>query len=259
MRPTKALWHGALLLSLLFLMNPGQGLTAPVVQANLNITSPVEGSTLSGLVSVQGTATHSNFESYGVLYATGSTVTAETNWRLDLPINWNVRSMVVNGELGVWDTTQVPNGPYVLALVVYEVGNTNPNVHFVNNLTVANQEMTPTPEVTETPTPDPNATPTPDPLQPVAGVTPIVATVELPPTMTPNPTATISPNATPTEEEDEDEGINPADILSGAAIKEAFVTGVWLAVFLYVIGGLYLLTKAAVRYYLRQMRRRQRS
>ncbi|MBN2003336.1 MAG: hypothetical protein JXA21_08265 [Anaerolineae bacterium] len=258
MRPTKALWHGALLLFILCLMNAGQGLAAPTAQANLSITSPTEGSTLSGTVSIQGTATHSNFESYGVLYATGSNVTAETNWRLDLPITWNVRSMVVNGELGVWDTTQVPNGQYVLALVVYEVGNTNPNVHFVNNLTVFNQEATPTPEVTETPTPDPNATPTPDPLQPAAGVTPAVATVELPPTGTPRPTATLAPDVASSEEDDE-EGFNPADILSGAAIKEAFVTGVWLAIFLYAMGGIYVLAKAAVRYYLRQMRRRQRS
>ncbi len=257
MRLTRALWHGALLLFLFCFINAGSGLAAPVAQANLSITSPTEGSTLSGLVSVQGTATHSNFESYGVLYATGSTVTSETNWRLDLPISWNVRSMVVNGELGVWDTTQVPNGQYVLALVVYEVGNTTPNVHFINNLTVANQEMTPTPEVTETPTPDPNATATPDPLQPVTNLTPVVATVELPPTGTPNPTATLSPNVTPTAESSDK--FDPADIFSGAAIKEAFVTGVWLAVFLYVIGGLYVLTKAAVRYYLRQMRRRQRS
>lgn len=257
MRPTKALWHGALLLFILCLMNTGQGLAAPTAQANLNITSPTEGSTLSGAVSIMGTATHSNFETYGVLYATGSTVVAETNWRLDLPIAWGVRSMVVNGELGVWDTTQVPNGQYVLALVVYEVGNTNPNVHFINNLTVFNEEATPTPEVTETPTPDPNATPTPDPLQPDAGVAPIAPTVELPPTATPRPTATLSPGATPTEEDDD--GISPTDILSGAAIKEAFVTGAWLSAFLYAIGFLYWLTKAAVRYYLRQMRRRQRS
>lgn len=261
MQLTKVLWHSVTLLCIISLIivcliNPTQGIAARLSQGNSAITYPPEGSTLSGAVAIQGSATHSNFASYGVLFATGSNVTGDTNWQLDNPIAWDVRSMIVNGELGVWDTTQVPNGKYVLALVVYEAGNTTPNVYFVNNLTVLNEEATPTPEATEEPTPgDPNATPT-DALQPGAEA-PIAPTVDLPPTATPRATATLAPNATPTEEDEE--GFNTSDILSGAAIKEAFVTGVWLAIFIYVLGGLYILSKAVLRYYLRQMHRKQRS
>jgi hypothetical protein len=63
-----------------------------------------------------------------VLYAPGATVTGETSWQQNNPIAWDVRTMVVNGVLGTWDTTQIPNGQYVLALVMFEVGNDTPMV-----------------------------------------------------------------------------------------------------------------------------------
>jgi len=228
------------------------GLAAPLSQDSvMTITFPSDGSTLSGQVEIQGTATHPNFNSYGVLYATGTHVTGDTAWQLDTPIAWNVRSMVVNGVLGTWDTTQVPNGQYVLALVVYEVGNETPLVHFINNLTVLNEETTPTPE----------ATATPDAEQPgtgeetgEAGPPPAAPTIVQPATATPRPTATMgAPTAAGEEGNGNDEGgLLPTGILSIDALKEAAKTGVSFAFLLYAIGILYILTKAAIRYYLRQ-------
>jgi len=217
----------------------------------MTITFPSDGSTLSGQVEIQGTATHPNFNSYGVLYATGTHVTGDTAWQLDTPIAWNVRSMVVNGGLGTWDTTQVANGQYVLALVVYEVGNETPLVHFINNITVLNEETTPTPE----------ATATPDAEQPgtgeetgEAGPPPAAPTIVQPATATPRPTATMgAPTAAGEEGNGNDEGgLLPTGILSIDAVKEAAKTGVSFAFLLYAIGILYILAKAAIRYYLRQ-------
>jgi hypothetical protein len=233
-----------------------RGMAAPQAQDMvLSITYPTEGSTVSGEVTVMGTATHPNFVSYGVLYATGARVTGDTAWKLDTPIAWDVRSMVVNGALGVWDTTQVPNGQYVLALVVYEVGNETPNVHFVNNLTVLNEEATPTPEPTATPeSGEPGVDPTLE-----AGEPPEAPTIEQPPTATPRPTPTLAPESGAAGGEDDgDDGgsLLPSDILSIDAIKEAFGLGAQLAFLLYAVGILYVLAKAVIRYYLRQSRQK---
>ena len=234
------------------------GLAASLAQDNvLVITSPGEGATLSGEVAIQGTATNPNFVSYGVLYAPGSRVTGETSWNSSNPIAWNVQNMVVNGVLGTWDTTQVPNGQYVLALVVYEAGNETPLVHFVNNLTVNNEEMTPTPEPTATPNPEETtqAEATSEPLPPPAG-----ATIVQPATATPRPTPTLLPGGAAgtgdSGSEDGSGGLLPEGIFSIEAVKQAFVLGAQLAVLIYAVGILYVVAKAVIRYYLRQTKRK---
>jgi hypothetical protein len=240
----------ALLLSIL--MMPLQSVHAmPLAQdAVVVITYPTEGAVLSGEVAIQGTATIPGFVSYGVLYASGERVTGSTIWQEQSPIAWNVQSMVVNGILGTWDTTRVPNGKYVLALVVYQAGSETPSLYFVNNLTVANEEATPTPEPTETPEteePEIEATQEAEPLPPAP-------TIEQPPTATPRPTATPSPEeAAGTGNDGDDEGgLFSADIFSPDAIREAFTLGVQLAFLLYATGILYVLAKAVIRYYQRQ-------
>lgn len=233
------------------------GLAAPVSQDTvLTITYPSPGSALSGQVPIQGTATHPGFVSYGLLYATGTEVTGATSWQHNNPIAWDVRTMVVNGVLGTWDTTQVPNGQYVLAIAMYKAGDETPSVYFVNNLTVRNEEATPTPEPTATPTEEApgEAGPTEE-----AGPPPAAATIVLPPTATPRPTATLAPDAAAVgddEEDDEGGGLLPANLFSLDAVKEAFVLGAQIALLLYAIGVLYVLAKAVIRYYLRQSKRK---
>ena len=252
------LWFVALVLVLTALAHtPQEGVAAPLPQEMvLNITYPPEGTVLSGQVTIQGTATHPNFYSYGLLYASGSRVTADTSWRLDDPIAWDMRTMVVNGVLGTWDTTKVPNGPYVLALVVYENGNDTPFVHFVNNLMVQNEEATPTPEVEATATPEEGT----GVIEPETGGTlPPPPTIQQPPTATPRPTPTLVVETPSTGEDDEAASPTGHEILSVSAVKEAFVTGVQLAILLYVLGILYTASKAVIRHYLRQLRKGTKS
>lgn len=252
---TKVIGRLALILCLL-VMPINDAAAAPLAQDEVVvITYPPEGAVLSGEVPIQGTATHPSFNSYGVLYAAGARVTGDTRWQEQSPIAWDVRTMVVNGVLGTWDTTQIPNGQYVLALVVYQSGSETPSLYFVNNLTVQNEEATPTPTPTATPEEGPEAEPTEESAPP-----PPAATIEQPPTATPRPTPTFSPEGG-TDEEDADGdgggGLLPTDIFSVDAIKEAFTLGAQLAFLLYAVGILYVLAKAAIRYYLRQTKGKQ--
>ena len=255
MRQTKLLRYGITLSIIILLAGVSRGWAAPLSQDRVwVITSPAEGSVVSGAVAIQGTATHPNFTSYGVLYAPGDRVTGATVWDQNHPIAWAVTSMVVNGTLGTWDTTALPNGKYVLALAVWNSGSDTPDVYFINNLTIQNEPPTPTTEPTPeaTPTEIGAAAPTPG-----EGGAPIAPTIEQPPTATPRPTPTLGPNATPGAgggDGDETPQIN----ISLDSVKETFVTGAKLAILLYVIGGLYVAAKAAVRYFLRLQRRKPR-
>lgn len=251
MRISKAIRYG-LMLTLIFLILPaGKNLAAPNRQEQVwIITGPAEGSTISGEIAIVGTATHPNFDSYGVLYAAGPRPTADSQW---VPLVFGVKTMVSNGTLATWDTTGVPNGQYTLALAVYEVGNTEPKLHFTNNITIFNEEVTPTPE----PTPEPIEVDTPLPEE---LATPIEApTIEQPPTATPRPTPTLAPEASSEDDEGDGGAFDPTQFLSIDAIKEAAKLGIQLAVLLYAVGLLYTAAKAVIRYYLRQMRKRSGS
>lgn len=254
---TKRALRFGLILSLLltfFAVEPGR--TAPTSQDTvLTITSPTGGSTVSGEVTITGTATHPNFASYGVLYAVGPTPTADSQW---VPITFGVQTMVVNGTLATWDTTveNIPNGQYTLALAVYEQGNTEPQLHFVNNITVNNEEATPTP--TLTPTPDTGEEPPPPPdaepgVDEGEGAAPVGPTVVQPPTPTPRATPTVAPDEGAAAITEEEGGLfDTTNLFSVESIKETFCAGAWLAVLLYAIGILYVIAKAIIRYYLRQ-------
>jgi len=251
MRSSKVMRYGLILSLIILAFNTGKSAAAPNLQdAVWIITGPAEGSTISGEIAIVGTATHPNFDSFGVLYAAGPRPTADSQW---VPLVFGTKTMVINGALATWDTTTVPNGQYTLALALYEVGNTEPKLHFTNNITVFNEEVTPTPE----PTPEPIEVDTPLPDDPLAPVE--APTIQQPPTATPRPTPTLASETANGDEEGGSSAFDPAQFLSIDAIKEAAILGIQLAVLLYAIGLLYTAAKAVIRYYLRQMRKRSGS
>jgi len=240
-----------LILGVIMLSIGGRVHAAPLRQdAVWVISAPAEGTTVGGIVTVMGTATLPNFEAYGVLYATGGHPTGDSQW---IPIVFGVKNMVVNGALAMWDTTGLPEGLYTLALAMYEVGNTEPKLHFVNNITVHNEPATPTPEPTATPeeSSDTEATPSTDATP--NGAIPVAPTIQQPPTVTPRPTATPAPGTTPTPSTQDTE---MTTLFAPEELKRTFMTGAWLAVALYAAGLLYWLARAVVRYYLRRLRRK---
>ncbi len=236
---------------------------APLLQeATWVVTYPADGTVVSGEVTVVGTASHPNFDSYGLLYASGPVPTATSNW---IPLIFGEKTMVVNGPLATWDTTALPNGQYTLALALYEVGNSEPKLFFVNNITVQNEEPTPTATPTETPEPtqvSPDQAPS-DASGPVGDAPPVGPTVEMPPTVTPRPTPTL----TTTDEEAQtggdsdtdsaDDAVSLSAFLAPEALRKSFCSGVQLAVLLYMLGGIYAMAKAGWRYYRRYQHQQQ--
>src|SRR5262245_45256171 len=87
---------------------------ASVQQAiNIVILSPASGSTLSGVVQVQGAAEHPLFSQYQLSY--GADPNPANIW---FPITGIIQNPVRNGLLGYWNTTLLQSGVYQLRLQV---------------------------------------------------------------------------------------------------------------------------------------------
>ncbi len=140
------------------------------------ISYPPETETLRDVVSIQGTANHSDFWKYELAAAPFGT----QNF-FDLA---GAEAPVIAGVLGRWDTRTVADGPYTLRLrVVRRDGNYDE--YFVVRVQVANAGPPPTPTGQVTPTP--TVTPTPKP----ATATAVILTPQIP-TPTPAPSATAT-------------------------------------------------------------------
>jgi hypothetical protein len=229
---------GLALLAVLLIVAP-VGWAAPPFQGQGIVTYPTDGMTVSGQVEVRGIATHPNIDFFQVRYAPGATVVGDTQWQ---DFSFVYGEQVQDGVLGVWDTTQVPDGQYVLAVAVWGVNDpNNPFYSFVTNLTVnnANPVSTPTPETTPTEIP-PTVT-----LGPTA--TPVA--VEQPATSTPRPTPTLPSSVMPTPTVAVVDA--PRMALDFSEIRDGFCTGGLITILLLSLWGLYLLTKAGLRWLIR--------
>jgi hypothetical protein len=216
------------------------GWAAPLSQAQSMITFPTDGMTVSGQVEVRGVATHPNIDFFQVRYAPGAGVVADSQWQ-DFSIVQGIQ--VQDDLLGTWDTTQLPDGQYVLALAVWGIDDpNNPYVSFVTNLTVNNAS----PVTTPTPVPEPTEIPATATLGPTA--TPVA--VEQPATSTPRPTPTVLATTEETPGEAEEKG--PAFALDVGPVRDGFCAGGLVTVLLLSLWGLYLLGKAGLRWLLRR-------
>jgi len=171
----------------------------PSTAINAKITSPADGDTVRGLVPIEGHAVAANFAYYELEYGVGTGPLAFG--KLTEPKS----QLVEGGVLGLFDTTQLPNGPYTVRLMVYDQtgGGLESRIRvLIDNLPTA----TPSPTETSTPTVTPTGTDTPT-VTPTFGkstATPtgkptisITGTLVLP-TNTPLPSATPTGTATPT-------------------------------------------------------------
>ncbi|MGD8997016.1 MAG: hypothetical protein PVH80_02825 [Anaerolineae bacterium] len=215
------------------------GWAAPLFQAQSVITYPTDGTTVSGQVGVRGIATHPNMDFYQVRYAPGGQPTGDSRWQ-DFAI---VQGQQVQDDvLGTWDTTQIPDGQYTLALAVWGINDSNnPYLFFVTNLTVNNTNpvSTPTPE----------ATPTEPPPTVTLGPTPTPMSVEQPATSTPRSTPTMPSSIVPTPTAASQ---GPSVALDVEEIRDGFCTGGLITILLLSLWGLYLVVKVALRWFLRR-------
>jgi hypothetical protein len=216
------------------------GWAAPLFQVQSMITYPTDGTTVSGQVEVRGVATHPNMDFYQVRYAPGPQPTGDSQWQ-DFAIVEGLQ--VQDDALGTWDTTQIPDGQYTLALAIWGVNDpNNPYVFFATSITVnnANPVNTPTPEVTPTELP-PTAT---------LGPTPTPVSVEQPATSTPRATPTVPSSIVPTPTAEV--AGEPGVALDVGRIRDGFCVGGMITVLLLSLWGLYLLAKAVLRWLLRR-------
>lgn len=157
-----------------------------LAQPSGQITSPRDRASVRGLVPIEGSATHPQFQKYELHFGPepnpGDQWTPVGNSPFFVP--------VVQGRLALWDTTVIPDGLYSLRLRVVRLDG-NYDEYFVRGIQVANTRPTETPTRAATPTLAlPTETPSPTPT--------IVIGVPTVPSPTPRPTDTPSPTAPPT-------------------------------------------------------------
>jgi len=157
------------------------------------ITNPLDGSTVRGVLSLEGSAAAANFSHYQVELGVG------TGPQAFVVIQDPVHQIVEQGTLGVFDSTQLENGPYTIRLLVVDQS----GGAFENRVRVlVDNAPTPTASPTVTPTLQPTGTSTPTPAAtPTATATVATPTLVLTPTATSTLTPTLTlepPTSTPT-------------------------------------------------------------
>ncbi len=149
-----------------------------------NISSPVDGATVRGDIALEGAVTAANFSHYQVEVGIGAGPQAFAI------VHGPVSQIVEQGVLGVFDTTQVENGPYTLRLVVFD--RSGGSVEARTRVLVDNPPPTPTSTPTTTPTAAATSTGTPTATPTITNTPPLPTD-----TVTPTPTATPVPTDTP--------------------------------------------------------------
>jgi hypothetical protein len=207
----------------------------------IDITSPVDGATVSGEVQIIGSAGHpTQFDRYELEFRN----LRNTNivW---LPIGQVIRQQKTNEVLAIWDTVgnRVADGQYQIRLRVYLTIPDEPPVEFVvDNITVINT----TPTELPTTRPDP-PTPTVAPL-PTEGPSP-TPLIDQPSFNTPRPTlGAIVPSDDGGGTDDEGNRSLNLDSLSSA-----FCNGIFVALGFFAVVGAYLWLRTWLRPWTRQL------
>ena len=220
----------ALLLALVAFSRGGAPRAYAQDQGVAIITSPLEGALLSGLVPVTGSATHPQFTRYELAFGYSPNPT-DTWFSLQAPAT----SQVINEVLGIWDTTKISDGLYVLRLRVF-YGDGAYLETFVANVRVQNSTQAAPTALPATAGPAPTETPAPTATTPL---------IDLP------PTATAAP-ASGTDAGPSDGGGSlievPAGRINAEMISAAFVDGVRLTVIAFLILGAYASLRAVLRW-----------
>lgn len=159
------------------------GPTPGGINPSLGISTPGEGSTVNGTVTIRGTVQMPDFDHYTIQIGFGGD-----------PQDWiqlvNAPNSIQNSTLATWDTTRFPDGSYTIRVAMYD--HSGKNVAGRVHVTIAN-----TPAPTARPTATPTRTSTPVPTLPRPSATATLrrpTNTPVPPTKPP-PTATQKPPA----------------------------------------------------------------
>ena len=204
------------------------------------IISPADGQQVSGLVSVFGTATASDFARYELAY--GPDPNPSDTW-----ITFATPDVIlVDAQIGLWDAN-LPPGLYQLRLRVFRSDGGIAAEDFANGLIVG------TPP-TETPAPTPTSVPPPPAFGPETQPTiQTTVVIEQPPTPTPVPTLVGSGSAAGQPPSSRRGGGSGIDL---SRFGSAFVDGATCAVGAFLLLGAVLLARWAFRLIMKQVRGR---
>lgn len=185
------------------------------------ITSPRDRASVRGQVPIEGAASDPSFQKYEIHY--GPEPNPGDQWT---PLQGSPFTVpVVQGRLGLWDTTLVPDGTYSLRLRTVRLDG-NYDEFFVRGIQVVNARPTDTPVPAATRTPA-GPTRTPAPTATIVVAVPTVASPTPLPTDTPLPTGTPEPTPEPVKLPFGITGIGDAAV-KGAEIVAAVFAGIGL-------------------------------
>lgn len=157
---TRSARLGALFLLCTAVSRSPAAVAAFQVPGSVEITRPVPGQTVSGLVTLEGSAAHPEFVRYDLAFAYANDATP--TWFI---LAETVATQVYGGRLGIWDTTGISEGEYDVRLRVWTSA-AEPLVAYLRGIHVAR------------------------------GVPPATATASAPPAL-PTPLPTSTPGAPP--------------------------------------------------------------
>ena len=126
------------LINLAVFLHPVQAAPQPQGQATAQITSPTEGQTLAGLVTITGSADHPEFARWELAY--GPDPNPNDAWQ---PFA-SGSQVVHDGTIGTWNTGVIADGGYMLRLRVVRK-DSNYDEAFVRGLKVSNSAPIGTP------------------------------------------------------------------------------------------------------------------
>lgn len=246
---------GVSLLLLIFIL----GQTPPTAVAQQNgFTAPNNGDTLTGVITITGTAVHPAFLRYELSFL--NETVSETGW-----IVFAENSQpVTDGTLAIWDTTVgrdagvpvFPDGRYQLRLRVVKT-DYNYDEFFLTGLTISNAGPPPTPTVDEpslttTAMASTAVVPTLPESTPSGSFNPPTPLPSLTPFATPTPQATpINLSETnPLLPVDTNQGglVGQLEALDGSQLTRAFLGGVRLTIIIFSCLALYLILRALGRF-----------
>lgn len=190
---------------------------------------PQSNQILTGSIQIIGTALSPDFDHYELSWSTDPAINEES-WQ---PVQPPVFQQVNGNVIGVWNTTQVPDGLYLIRLRLVRSDKTlletQVRVQVVNSTATPTATVTPRPTTTLLPGPA-TAGPSPTPL------------IQQPPTRTPRPTQTPGgPTATAVLVLDADSPFRPERLRGAACNGVLWTFGAFLAI------GVYGIIRTAMR------------
>lgn len=233
-----------IVLGLFWLLQIPGAIAAPTLQGQdiAVITSPTNNAVVQGVVQIQGSADHSQFQFYKLEFAPEPV--SGDQWQI---IGDLQNQPILNGVLGTWDTTPYPDGSYTLRLQVVKLDG-NYDEAYVQQIVISNAQPIPTdtPETQETPIP--TVTPTQVPPTPT-----IIIDQPVVETPTPRPVETSAPLEDP---EESGSFIPEVSGFSLSPLRDTCLYGMALMLGLFLFFGFLMALRTVIKGFMERLRRR---